>query len=108
MISEAVFREFPSKTLRKLPVSERNPTGSARNSTKESGDRIRLPVPTGSGRNRINPITGSVHRNTASMKLPEYRKTGRFLPYVFDLGAFKNFLYCSALAQRSSNIGSTR
>ncbi len=86
IIPEAVFREFPAKTLRKLPVSGRNPPGSARNSTQESGDRIRLSVLTGSGRNRINRVTGSVHQNTAYMKSPEYHGTDRFLPYVFDLG----------------------
>jgi hypothetical protein len=46
MIPEAVFRVYPV-------------TGS--------GCRY-LQVPAGAGRNRINPVTGSVHRNTASMK----------------------------------------
>jgi hypothetical protein len=41
MTLDAVFREFPEKTLGKLIVS---------------------------GRNRINPVTRSVHQNTASMK----------------------------------------
>jgi hypothetical protein len=85
MIPEAVFREFPAKTLRKLPVSGRNPPGSARNSTQESVDRIRLLVLTDSCRFRVKPDK-SVHRITASMKSPEYHGTGRFLPYVFDLG----------------------
>jgi hypothetical protein len=85
MIPEAVFREFPAKTLRKLPVSGRNPPGSARNSTQKSGERIRLPVSTGSCRFRAKPDK-SGHRNTASMESPEYHGTDRFLPYVFDLG----------------------
>jgi len=57
MIPEAIFREFPAKILRKLSVSDRNPPGSARNSTKESGCWF-WQVPVGSGRNRINPVTG--------------------------------------------------
>jgi hypothetical protein len=68
MIPEAVFREFPAKTLRKLTVSSWKWPENARNPVQGSGDRIQLPVLTGSGRNRINPVTGSVHRNTASMK----------------------------------------
>jgi hypothetical protein len=64
MIPEAVFREFPAKTLRKLPVSGRNPTGSVRNSTQESGDRIPLPVLTGSCWFRAKQDK-SGHRNTA-------------------------------------------
>jgi hypothetical protein len=85
MIPEAVFREFPAKTLRKLPASGWNAPGSARNSTQESGDRIRLSVVTGSCRFRAKPDK-SVHQNTASMKSPEYHGTGGFLLYVFDLG----------------------
>ncbi len=63
MIPEAVFSDFPAKIPKETHVSGRNPPGSARNSTQESG-----------------------HRNTASMKSPEYHGTGRFLPCVFDLG----------------------
>jgi hypothetical protein len=47
MIPDAVFREFPEKTLRKLTVSGRNPPENARNPVQGSGDRIRLPVLTG-------------------------------------------------------------
>jgi len=89
MIPEAVFREFLAKTLRKLPVSCRNPPGSARNLTQKSVDRIRLPVLTDSCRFRAKPDI-SVHRNTASMKSPEYHGAGRFLLYVFDLGRFQS------------------
>ncbi len=88
MIPDAVFREFPAKTFRKLIVSGLNPPQNARNSTQESGDRIRLPVPLGFGWNRINPVTESVHRNTASMKSPEYHGTGRFRAGLFDMGNY--------------------
>ena len=67
MIPEAVFREFPAKTLRKLAVSGRNPPENARNSTQESGNRIRLPVLTGSCRFRAEPDK-SGHR----IHSPEY------------------------------------
>jgi hypothetical protein len=90
MIPQAVFREFSAKTLKKLPVSDRNRPESVRSSTQESGDRIRLPVLTGSGRNRINPVTGSVYRNAASIKSPEYHGTGRFRVGLFDMGLFIN------------------
>ncbi len=95
MVPEAVFREFPAKTLRKLPVSGRNLPESVRSSTQESGDRIRLPVLTGSGRNRINPVTGSVYRNAASIKSPEYHGTGRFRAGLFDLGYIEIFSFLS-------------
>jgi hypothetical protein len=51
MIPEAVFREFPAKTIRKLAVTDR----------KMPGIRRRNPA-VGSG---------SLYRNTASMKSPE-------------------------------------
>src|SRR5277367_12071 len=52
MIPEAVFHEFPAKTLRKLTVSGRNPAGKC----QEFDPGI------GSGRNRTDPVTGSVQR----------------------------------------------
>ncbi len=55
MIPEAVFREFPAKNSQETPRFQPEPAG---NSTQESGDRIRLLIMTGSGRNRINPVTG--------------------------------------------------
>ena len=67
MIPVAVFREFPAKTRRKLAVSCRNPPGNVRNSTLESGNRIRLPVSTGSCRFRAEPEK-SGHR----IRSPEY------------------------------------
>ncbi len=42
MIPEVVFHEFPTKTLRKLPISGRKPLENARNSIQESDGRIRL------------------------------------------------------------------
>ncbi len=70
---------FPAGTRREVPgIRHKNPV-------TVSGCRF-WQVPVGSGRNRINPVTGSVHRNTVSMKSPEYHGTGCFLPYVFDLG----------------------
>ncbi len=89
MIPEAVFHEFPAKTLRKLAFSDRNPPESARNSMQESGNRVRLSVLTDSCRFRAEADksgTGSVYRNTASMKSPEYHGTGRFRAGLFDLG----------------------
>jgi hypothetical protein len=67
-IPDAVFREFPTKTIRKLTVSGRNILENAR---------------------WINPVTGSVHRNTASMKSPEYHGAGRFRAGLFDMGRIK-------------------
>jgi hypothetical protein len=67
MIPEAVFREFLAKTLRKFPIFCRIPPGNARNSTQESGDRIRLPVLTGSCRFQAKPDK-SGHR----IRSPEY------------------------------------
>ena len=55
MIPEAVFREFPAETPRKHTISGRNPPQNARNSTQESGDRIRLPVLPGSCLFRAEP-----------------------------------------------------
>jgi hypothetical protein len=85
MIPEAVFREFPTKTLRKLTVSGRNPSENTGNLTQESSNRIRLSVLTGSCQFRAEPDE-SGHRNTASMKSPEYHGTGRFRAGLFDLG----------------------
>jgi hypothetical protein len=56
-----------------------------RNPVIVSGRRLRQ-VPVGSGKSWINPITGSVHWNTASMKSPKYHGTSRFLAGLFDLG----------------------
>ena len=67
MIPEAVFREFPAETRRKHTVSDRNPLENTRNSTQESGDRIRLPVLPGSCRFRAEPDK-SGHR----IRSPEY------------------------------------
>ena len=67
MIPEAVFREFPAETRRKHTISGRNPPQNARNSTQESGDRIRLPVLPGSCRFRTEPDE-SCHR----IRSPEY------------------------------------
>jgi hypothetical protein len=55
MIPEAVFHEFPAKTLRKLAASDRNPPENARNSTQESGNRIQMSVLTDSCRFRTEP-----------------------------------------------------
>ena len=110
MIPEAVFPEFPAKTLRKLTVSGRNPPENARNPVQGSGDRIQLPVMTGSGSggNRINPVTGSVHRNTASMKSPEIPGSCGFVGEFFDLGIYvqlkQSFHYFS---DRITNMNST-
>ena len=70
MIPEAVFRESPAETGRKRTVSSWNPPGNGRNPVTVSGCRFSQ-VPIGSERNRVNSVTGSVHRNTASMKSPE-------------------------------------
>jgi hypothetical protein len=67
MIPEAVFREFPAKTLRKLTVSSRNRPENARNPVQGSGDRIQLPVLTGSCWFRAEPDKSS-HR----IRSPEY------------------------------------
>ena len=67
MKTEAVFREFPAKNLRKLTVSGRNPSENADNSTQESGDRGRLSVLTGSYQFRAEPDE-SGHR----IRSPEY------------------------------------
>jgi hypothetical protein len=67
MIFEAVFREFPAKTLWKLAVSGRTPAENARNSTHESGNRIRLPVLTSFCQCRAKP-NKSGHWNCS----PEY------------------------------------
>ena len=67
MIPEAVFREFPAKTLRKLTVSDLKPPENARNPTQESGNRIRLSVLIDSCRFRAEP-NKSGHR----ICLPEY------------------------------------
>ena len=67
MIPEAVFRDFPAETLRKLTVSSRNPPENARNPVQGSGDRIQLPVLTGSCWFRAEPDK-SGHR----IRLPEY------------------------------------
>jgi hypothetical protein len=67
MIPDAAFHEFPAKTLRKLPVSTRDSPGSARNSTQESGDRIRLPVLTGSCRFQAEP-----DKSGRRIRSPEY------------------------------------
>jgi hypothetical protein len=66
MIPEAVFHELPAKTLRKLAVSDRNPPENARNSSQESGNRIRLSVLTHSCRFLAEPDK-SGHR----IRLPE-------------------------------------
>jgi hypothetical protein len=67
MIPEAVFHEFPAKTLRKLAVFDRNPPENARNSTQESGNRIRLSVLTDSCRFRAEP-----DKFGYQIRLPEY------------------------------------
>jgi hypothetical protein len=81
MIPEAVFHEFPAKTLRKLAVSDRNPPENTRNSMQESGNRISLPVLTDSCRFRAE-VGKSGHR----IRLPEYHRTGRFRAGLLDLG----------------------
>ncbi len=87
MIREAVLRQFPAKTLRKLTVSSRNPPENARNPAQGSGDRIQLPVLTGSCWFRAEPDKSS-HRNTASMKSPEICGSYAFLGGLFDLGCY--------------------
>jgi hypothetical protein len=67
IIPEAVFHEFPAKTLRKLAVSDMNPPENARNSMQESGNRIRLSVLTHSCRFRAE-ADKSGHR----IRLREY------------------------------------
>jgi hypothetical protein len=69
MIHEAVFREFPAETRRKHTISGRF-----------------CQVPVSSGWKRMKPVTGFVHRNTASMKPPELSGTDRFRAGLFDLG----------------------
>ena len=72
MIPEAVFHEFPAKTLRKLTVSGRVPAGKCQELVPGGTERILSP----------DPFNG----NTASMKSPEYHGTGRFRAGLFDLG----------------------
>jgi hypothetical protein len=55
IIPDAVFREFPEKTLRKLTVSSRNPPENARNPVQRSGDRIRPPVLKGFCKLHVEP-----------------------------------------------------
>jgi hypothetical protein len=55
MISEAVFREFLAKTLRKLAVSGQNLLENARNSKQNSNNCIRLSVLAGSWQFRSEP-----------------------------------------------------
>jgi hypothetical protein len=87
MIPEAVFHEFPAKTLRKFAVSDRNPPENARNSTQESGNRIQLSVLTDSCRFRAEPDKYG-HR----IRLPEYHGIGRFRAGLFDLGSYSDLL----------------
>ena len=67
MIPEAVFAEFPEKTLRKLTVSGWNPPENVRNPVQGCGDRIRLSVLAGSDMFRGEPDK-SGHR----IRSPEY------------------------------------
>ena len=70
MIPEAVFREFPGETLKKLSISGRNPLENGRSSIRKSDNRIRLPVSIASRRFLAEPAKfGNQirHRNTASM-----------------------------------------
>ena len=80
----------------------------------ESGAWIRRPYPTadfkrfrsflvGSEQNRINPMNGSGHWNTASAKSPEYYGTARFRAGVFDLGCFR-FSYKSILEHLTEGV----
>ena len=70
---------FPAGTRRKMPGIRR------RNPVTVPGCRF-WQFPVSSERNRMNPVTGSVHRNTASIKSPEYHGTGRFRAGLSDLG----------------------
>jgi hypothetical protein len=81
---------FPAETRRKRTVFGRNPPENVRNSTQESGDRIRLSVLPGFCLFRTNPVTGSVSRNTASTfrRFPVFSCGIR--PVLLDLGLNKS------------------
>jgi hypothetical protein len=91
-IPEAVFRVFPAKTLRKLTVLGRNPPENARNLVQGSGDRIRLPVLTGSCSCRAE-LDKSGHRNTASMKFRKKLGSCGFFGGLFDLADKINLVH---------------
>ena len=76
---------YPAETRRKHTVSGRNLPENARNSMEKSGCRF-CQVPACSRRNRRNPVTGSIHRNTASTfrRFPVFSSGIR--PVLLDLG----------------------
>lgn len=75
---------FRRKSLRKLPVSGRNSSVSARNSTQEFSDHIRLPFLISFCRFQAEPDKPG--HQIHSLK---YHGTGRFLAQLSDLGNCK-------------------
>jgi hypothetical protein len=86
MILEAVFREFPAKILRKLTVSSSNRPENARNPVQGSGDRIELPVLTGSCWFRAEPDKSGHRIRSLEYCFHEIRGSYGFLGGLFDLG----------------------
>jgi hypothetical protein len=86
MIPEAVFREFPAKTLRKLTVSSRNRPENTSNLVQISGERIQLPFSTGSRWFRPKPDKSSHRIRSPEYCFHEIRGSYGFLGGLFDLG----------------------